>query len=312
MRYALVLLVLLLSGCDNTQPNMALGSLERGRIALTATASEIVIALPVKPGSAVKKGQLLVQLDDRLQASLVSKARAEVAQAEATLQKLQRGPREEEIATAKARVDGAKAALEVSQSNFTRALDLARQKLTSQSNLDEARAKRDESLANLQLAQQELRLLTNGTRQEDLQAAQAALDAAKAALAIEQKRLADLSIIATRDGILDDLPWNLGERVTRGSPVAILLAGKAPFARIYVPEPYRIKLTEGDPLTIHVDGLDKPVSGHLQWISTQPAFTPYYALNQQERARLMFLAKVQLPDSAAALPNGIPVQVELP
>jgi len=50
----------------------------------------------------------------------------------------------------------------------------------------------------------------------------------------------------------------------------------------------------------------------LQWISTQPAFTPYYALNQQERARLMFLAKVQLPDSEAALPNGIPVQVELP
>jgi HlyD family secretion protein len=34
--------------------------------------------------------------------------------------------------------------------------------------------------------------------------------------------------VATRDGILDNLPWNLGERVTLGSPVAVVLAGLAP------------------------------------------------------------------------------------
>ena len=28
--------------------------------------------------------------------------------------------------------------------------------------------------------------------------------------------------VAARDGILDNLPWNLGERVTTGSPLAIL------------------------------------------------------------------------------------------
>ena len=129
---------------------------------------------------------------------------------------------------------------------------------------------------------------------------------------MKRKKLADLTINATRDGILDNLPWNLGERVTTGSPLAIVLAGKAPFARIYVPEPYRVRLKVGDKLVVHVDGLEKSIVGSLRWISSEPAFTPFYALNQEERSRLMYLAEVQLPDSEAYLPNGVPTQVELP
>jgi len=142
--------------------------------------------------------------------------------------------------------------------------------------------------------------------------AEALLDAALATLASEKKKLADLTVLATRDGILDNLPWNLGERVTTGSPLAIVLAGKAPFARVYVPEPYRVKVKVGDELVVHVDGLEKPLTGQVRWIATEPAFTPYYALNQEERSRLMYLAEVQLPDSEAHLPNGVPAQVELP
>lgn len=68
-----------------------------------------------------------------------------------------------------------------------------------------------------------------------------------------------------------------------GSPLAIVLAGKAPYARIYVPEPYRIKLKIGHKLVVHVDGLEKQLTGTLRWIATDPAFTPYYALNQENR-----------------------------
>jgi HlyD family secretion protein len=68
----------------------------------------------------------------------------------------------------------------------------------------------------------------------------------------------------------------------------------------------------GDELVVRVDGLEKTITGRLRWIASEPAFTPYYALNQEERARLMYLAEVQLPDSEAHLPNGVPAQVELP
>lgn len=235
-----------------------------------------------------------------------------MAQAQANLEKLRQGAREEEVAAARANVAGARATLVESKANYSRISNLKKQKLVSQAKLDKARAGRDASQASLQSAQEALLVLTNGTREEDLRAAEAELNAAIATLESEKKRLADLTIVATRDGILDNLPWNLGERVTIGSPVAIVLAGKAPFARIYVPEPHRVKLNIGDEMLVHVDGIVTPITGSLRWIATEPAFTPYYALNQEERSRLMYLAEVQLPDNESGLPNGIPAQVELP
>jgi HlyD family secretion protein len=304
--------LMLLMACDGASHNIALGTLERDRIAHTATTNEVVVALPIPQGSLVKKGTLLVKLDDTLQRAEVDKASAQVAQAQANLEKLRHGARKEEVASARAKVAGARAGLVESEANYARILNLKKQKLVSQANLDKALAARDASQAKLQSAQEALLTLTNGTREEDLRVAEASLNSALATLASQDKRLADLSIIATRDGILDNLPWNLGERVTIGSPLAIVLAGKAPYARIYVPEPYRVKLKIGDELVVHVDSIEKPITGKLRWIATEPAFTPYYALNQEERSRLVYRAEVQLPDSEAGLPNGVPVQVELP
>jgi len=298
--------------CDSRPQNIALGTLERDRIAHTATANEVVVALPVSQGSTVEKGTLIVKLDDTIQKAQVRKAEADVAQAEANLEKLRNGARVEEVAAAQAKVAGAKASLVESEANYLRSLELIETKAISEATRDKMLAARDSDLASLQSAKEELRKLTNGTREEELLKAEADLAAVIATLASEKKKLADLSILATRDGILDNLPWNLGERVTTGSPLAIVLAGKAPFARIYVPEPYRVKIKVGDKLVVRVDGLEQPLTGNLRWISSDPAFTPYYALNQEERSRLMFLAEVQLPDSQAHLPNGVPAQVELP
>lgn len=312
MRYLFCLFFLLLTACSDSSQNLALGTLERDRIAHTATANEVIVALPVPAGTQVSQGSVLVKLDSTLQQAEVDKASAEVARAEANLEKLRNGAREEEVAAASANVSGARASLVESRSNYARILNLKKRKLVSQSELDRARAGRDAAQAGLQSAQEALLLLTNGTREEDLRAGEASLNSAKATLAIQTQRLTNLTIIATRDGILDSLPWNLGERVTMGSPVAIILAGKAPHARVYVPEPYRVKLKVGNSLVVHVDGIEQPITGTLSWIATEPAFTPYYALNQQERSRLMYLAEITLPDTASDLPNGVPAQVELP
>jgi len=312
MRYFLTFLLLLLAACDQSSQHLALGTLERERIAHTATTNEVVAELPVAPGTPVKKGTLLVKLDDTLQQAQVDKAEAQLAQAQAELDKLRHGARKEDVAVARAKLDGAEASLVEGEAAYQRVRNLKQQNAISQAELDKARAARDAAQAGVQSAQEALLALTAGTREEDLRAAEAALNSASAVLASEKKRLADLSVLATRDGTLDNLPWNLGERVTVGSPLAILLAGKAPYARVYIPEPYRVKLQVGESLAVHVDGIEQPFTGRLSWIATQPAFTPYYALNQEERARLMYLAEVQLPDSAAELPNGVPAQVDLP
>jgi len=266
----------------------------------------------VAEGSPVAKGTLLVQLYDGQHRAEVERAKAQVAQAEARLQQLRNGPRAQDIAAAKAQVARREADLREAQITSDRNQELVTRKAVSQAEVDRSKALRDAASARLDEANENLNELLAGTRPEEIAQAEAELSAAQAELAYQQALLAELSIVATRDGVLDSLPWNLGERVTVGSPVAVMLAGKAPYARVYVSEPYRVKINKGDTLKVHVDGLDQTFDGTVRWISSEPAFTPYYALNASDRARLMYLAQVELPDSAAKLPNGVPAQVEMP
>ena len=308
--YPILASLLLLAGCGDYGKEEALGTLERDRIVLKATADEIVISEPIPEGTMVAEGTLLVQLDDSRQRALVAKAEAEVARAAAQLEELRNGARPEEIAAATAHVNGARAEVVETTATYARAKQLLEQKLASQASLDRALANRDAAEAGLESAQEELLRLTNGTRQEQLDQGAAVLQAAEAQLALEQHRLSELSVVATRDAYLDSLPWHVGERVTLGATLAVLLANDRPYARVYVPEPWRARLQVGDRRPVRVDGVERALTGVLRWIATDPAFTPYYALNASDRARLVYLAEFDLEDGSD-LPTGVPAQVIL-
>ena len=311
-RVVLILISLVITACSDSNEGVALGTLERERVIHPATTNEILIDLPVSAGQLVEKGQVITKFDAELQQAIVAKAQAQLAQATAFLEKTLNGARPEEVAAASAKVAAANAAYTQSEANFRRAKTLVKDKLASQETLDSATAARDETFANLESAKQNLNELTNGSRVEDINSAKAQVQAAEAELKVQQKYLSDLTIKAMRAGRVDNLPWHVGERVTKGSPVVIVQANSAPYARVYIPEPYRAKLNQGMTLTVRVDGIDKDIQGELTWIASEPAFTPFYALNQEERARLMYLAEVTLPTSENNLPTGVPAQVIMP
>ena len=311
-RVVLILISLVITACSDSNEGVALGTLERERVIHPATTNEILIDLPVSAGQLVEKGQVIAKFDAELQQAIVAKAQAQLAQATAFLEKTLNGARPEEVAAASAKVAAANAAYTQSEANFRRAKTLVKDKLASQETLDSATAARDETFANLESAKQNLNELTNGSRVEDINSAKAQVQAAEAELKVQQKYLSDLTIKAMRAGRVDNLPWHVGERVTKGSPVVIIQANSAPYARVYIPEPYRSKLNQGMTLTVRVDGIDKDIQGELTWIASEPAFTPFYALNQEERARLMYLAEVTLPVSENNLPTGVPAQVIMP
>lgn len=308
----IVCLLLALVSCGQQTQSLALGTLERDRVLLKATAAEIITQLPIQEGRDLQAGELVVQLDNHRQQAMVAKAEAQLASAQASLQKLQHGARPEDIAALRAQLSGAQAQLVEAQKAFARAETLVRKKLVGAAELDSARAKRDSAQALVNQSEENLLVLTNGSRSEDLQQAEAQVALAQASLTLEQQNLRELSIIATQAGRLDQLPKNLGERSSLGEVVAVILSNAAPYARVYVPETHRLKLKAGQSLAIHIDGINAPLQGTLRWVSQDPAFTPYFALNSSDRARLMYLAEIDLPASAAELPSGIPVQVELP
>ncbi|WP_260260695.1 HlyD family secretion protein [Vibrio intestinalis] len=301
----------ILSGCNSNETAKALGTLERDRVTFTATSNEIIRELPVLEGSAVTQGQVLVKLDSKSQQAMLAQAIASQAKADAYLLKLTNGERPEDIAAAAARVKLAEAQLTEAQKNYQRKAELVNKKLISQSEKDTALAGRDSARAELESANEEFSKLTAGARPEDIEQAKAELAAAKAEISLQQQKLDELTIVATRDGILDNLPYNLGERVPTNAIVAVVQASRIPYARVYVPATYRVNFVPGKAVKVHVDGVEQPYSGTVRWVATEPSFTPYYALTEEERSRLMYLAEVDLEDSAVKLPSGIPAQVDL-
>jgi len=301
-----------LSGCESDSQSVALGTLERDRIRLSATASELVNEVFVIEGQQVTLGQSLLQLDDRALQAQLGQAKAELKRAEAFLRQLKNGARVEELASSKARVTSAEALLLQRSKNYDRAVALVAKKVLGQADLDRALAERDSADAALEDAREQLILLQRGTRIEELQQAQAQWQAATSGLALIDKQLSDLTVVATRSGVVDSLPWHLGERVSVGSPLVVLLAQGNPFVRAYIPEGKRASVKVGQTLKVAVDGAKTPFQGTISRLQSDPAFTPYYALTETDRARLMYLAEIQLGDDAKHLPSGLPAQVSLP
>ena len=233
--------------------------------------------------------------------------------AERRLAELVKGPRAQEITEARAALESARSMLETESNEYrARAGPRVSRKLLSQSALDQQRARRDSASGTNKQAAARLNLLLEGTRVEEVEQAEASLKQAQAALVEVQTSAARYVVKAPRAGRVEAIPYKLGERPAAGAPLIVMLADGTPYARVYVPEPLRTKFLPGTRIRVHVDGRDGELTGVVRFVSAEAAFTPYYALTQDDRSRLAYLAEIDLDESAAAnVPTGMPVQVEL-
>jgi HlyD family secretion protein len=184
---------------------------------------------------------------------------------------------------AQARLASAQAALTSRQHTLDRTRSLAKGKYTSDETVDQALSARDMARAELRSAQAE----------------------------VEERKLAlqRLSLQAAADGRVDALPYKLGERPPPGAVLAILLTGPRPYARVYVPETLRAQIHPGLKAQVYIDGVDQPLNAVVRSVAQDHVFTPYFALTEQEHARLSYVAKLDLLDDAGTeLPGGIPVR----
>jgi HlyD family secretion protein len=303
---------LLLSGCDNSEDaSIVVGELVSDRVELAAEAAEPIVEILVAEGEVVTAGHLLLRQDSTRALARVTEAEAVLGQAKARLDELVRGPRSEMISAARANVAGATDELEFRESDYARVTNVHAQKLASPELLDRAKAALDAANAALEFQRARLQELLSGTTIEELAQAEHAVKQAAARRELLMVDTARHEIRAPVDGVVDSRLFEVGERPIPGQAVMVMLAGKQPYARVYIPEHLRVKVMPGAEVSIFVDGLDATLSGHVRWVSSEAAFTPYYALTERDRGHLTYRAKIDTAEQRLRLPDGVPVQVDL-
>ena len=262
-------------------------------------------------GAAVKQDQLLAELDAKPYEDALAVAKANRALAEADLDKARNGSRGQEIAQADAAVRQASAALAEAERNFNRQNTLAESGAASERTLEMARSARDQTLAALASAQQGLGLRREGSRKEDIAAAEARFAAAQAQLTQAETALADTRLLAPTDALVSVRSREAGSMVSSASPIYTLSLQDPIYVRAYASGPQLTRVRPGGAVTVTADGTNERFKGSIGFISPKAEFTPKSVETTELRTDLVYRVRIVLPGAAHALRQGMPVSVSI-
>ena len=361
----------------NHDPNRIVvhGNIELTEVDLSFKLPGRLVERAVDEGATVKQGQVIARLD---QSELESQRAREVAgldaarsnlaqlltgiqfqkesiagdlelkkadlrQAEARLAELVAGSRPQEIEQAQAAVSEAQTQHEQAKADWDRAQRLIKNDDISRAQFDQFRTRFEATRATLQRTRETLALVKEGPRKEQIDAARAAAERARAAVRlskanpIDLKRreqetvarqadidrskaqvkvydiqLSDRTILSPIDGVVLSKSAEIGEVLAAGSTVVTLGDITKPYLRAYVGERDLGRVKLGDTVEVATDSYPgKTYKGTITFISSQAEFTPKQIQTPEERVKLVYRMKVSLDNPNQELKNNMPVDAAI-
>ncbi len=351
------------------------GNIELTEVNISFKIAGKLIERPVDEGDRVKKGQLIARLDtnqllaqqqhadaairsaeslrvqqrttiDFQAATLegqIQQRAAEVKAAEARLAELVNGSRIQDKQQAQAAVDRAQTEYARSANDWKRAQTLFKNEDISAADYDQYRTHFETADAQLKTAKEQLSLVFEGPRREDIDNARAQLAQSEAALRLAEaqrlelkrrrqemtmriadvgQRKADLAVVDTQlsdsvavtpiDGVVLVKSAEPGEVLAAGTTVLTVGDIDHPWLRAYI--------TEGDLGRVKLDTKAKVTTdsypgtiywGRVSFISAEAEFTPKQIQTTEERAKLMYRIKIEVDNPRGELKSNMPADAEL-
>lgn len=327
----------------------------------------------VDEGDRVGQGQRLAVLDDTDQQLQWQKASADVDYASSVLAELSAGSRPEEIKRAQARVSQASFALsdlqsgsrvqeiaeaeadlhravadertalsqlELARADFARYEAVFKDGGISRQAFDTYRTQRvaaqnaaAAATSRRQAASQRLSLRREGSRQEQVSQARAALDqaeadyaliksgprqeaidqararkaAALAGLAIARQQLAETELFCPFDGVVLSTSAEPGAYLNPGTTVLTVGDIQGVWLRAFIDETILGRIRLGQAAKVTIDAYpDRSWKGRISFISSEAEFTPRSVQTFEERTNLVYRIKVNLDNPDGVLKPGMP------
>jgi HlyD family secretion protein len=301
------------SETDPAAPFWLSGNVDVHQVELAFRVTGKIADMKVQEGDAVRIGAVLAQLDAVPFETDVAAATADVAQAQAQLDKTKRGYRVEEIAQARATVQQREADLTNARVTLQRLQGLIAQGMVTHQQVDDAEARVRESDAQMAGAREQLNLVVRGSRVEDIEAQAATLASAQARLAKAKTALSDATLAAPSRGIISVRAREAGAIVQAGQTVYTLVLNDPVWIRAYVPQPRLGRIKPGMAVKIEIDSMPgKQYDGTVGFIAPDAEFTPKTVQTEQVRDDLVYRLRVIANDPDNVFRQGMPVIVRVP
>ncbi|MFZ2884442.1 secretion protein HlyD [Nitrosomonas europaea] len=262
-------------------------------------------------GDAVVAGTRMATLDAQPYQEAFAAAEASVRVAQAELAKMRRGLRPQEIIQAQEALNQAQAVARRAERDYVRLSRLLPSKASSQQDVDNARAARDQAIAGVKAAKAALSQAREGFRKEDIAAAEAQLAAAMATRDQAATALADTELFAPSDGTVIARIREPGSMVVSQSAVYNLSLDKPVYVRAYIGETALGRIAPGTPVQVRSDSSKKIYHGQIGFISPRAEFTPKTVETTDLRTDLVYRLRIVVSDADAALRQGMPITIEV-
>jgi multidrug efflux system membrane fusion protein len=260
-------------------------------ITISAEIGGTARAVPASEGGAVKKGEVLVQLDTSTLPAQIEAAKAEIEAATSAYDSAvaqSAGTYAEQRAAAVANLDVARQRLEIAEKLATQNFSAPVEQAQLKANYENARM----ALAQIDLAK-------NLRAEVEISQSRARLATAKSNLAVLRDQLTKSTIKAPSDGWLETMHLEIGERIAAGAPAATILDMGEVTIIVAVPQTSIGQVSTGDPVSIDVAGvgLRKGVVSKIASISSSTTRT--------------FEVEVSVPNERRELRAGMTVEASI-
>lgn len=236
-----------------------------------------ILEIKVAEGDFVSKGDTLVILEAPDINAKLAQAEAAFEAAKAVEQKALTGARREQIQSAYEVWQKAIAGRVVAEKTYNRVNRLFENGVMAEQKRDEALANFRAMQANENAAKSQYDMAVNGTRNEDINAAQAQVSRAKGAISEVSSYVNETVLTASDDGVVTEIFPEVGELVGSGAPIMNVSKIGDMWFTFNVREDLLPGLTVGTGVTAYIPAFDKNVEIKITRIKEVGSFATWKA-----------------------------------
>lgn len=310
----LVLPFMFAACANNDHPEFieASGTVESTNVIVSSKTSGEVLTMKFEEGDKVERGDTIIIIDHELLDIHLKQAVAARDAAEAQLNLMQKGAREEDIIQAEQNLNQAKINFEIAERDKNRFKSLFDSRSITQKQYEDAVARYELMNAQYKAAQENYNKVKKIFRQEEIEQAKANLNKAIAGVDLLKKNIRDSYVTSPINGFLVKTFVERGETVSPMSSLFKVSDLDEVELVIYVSEEELGYVKLGQKADISIDTYkDKTYEGKVTYISPEAEFTPKNIQTKDERTKLVFAVKITIPNKDHDLKSGMPADAKV-